>query len=168
MVRPLAERRAADVLRASILDRLMTGETGAGVRSVHEYIGVRQLRDSIARDLEWLLNTKFTEFLDLDQFPEAKASILTYGVPDFSTYSWQSTSDAAGIARILEETIRRFEPRLVPRSIKVEVGPNPGVADFSLGFRISAVLHVDPIREAVSFDTTLDFDSAAIHVRGEG
>lgn len=144
----------------------MAGETGSGAREVYEYIGVRELRDSIARDLEWLLNSKFTKFLDLERFPEAQNSILTYGVPDFSSYSWRSSSDALAISRILEETIRRFEPRLLPRSIKVEAGENSEVDNFSLGFRIHAVLNVDPIREAVSFDTSIDFESTAVHVKG--
>jgi type VI secretion system protein ImpF len=163
---PLAESRD-DALRPSILDRLIAGETGAGARSVYQYIGVRELRDSIARDLEWLLNTKLTRLLDLDRFPEAKDSILTYGVPDFSTYSWRNASDANAISRILEETIRRFEPRLLPRSIRVEVLPHADVDDFTLGFRINAVLDVDPIHEAVSFDTAIDFESTAVHVKGE-
>ena len=66
---------------------------------------------------------------------------------------WRSAADAMRISKILEETIRRFEPRLLPRSIKVEGTPNSSVDDFTLGFRISAVLNVDPIREQVSFDT---------------
>jgi type VI secretion system protein ImpF len=142
-VNPQLADRSDEALRPSILDRLMAGETGAGARDVYEFIGVRELRDSIARDLEWLLNTKFTEFLDLDRFPEAKKSILTYGVPDFSNFSWRNASDANSIARVLEETIRRFEPRLLPRSIKVEALSNQDVDDFSLGFRINAILEVD-------------------------
>jgi type VI secretion system protein ImpF len=166
MSRPLASRPNSDTLRQSVMDRLIAGETGAGSRGVYEYIGVRELRDSIARDLEWLLNSKFTEFLELEKFPEAKNSILTYGVPDFSTFSWRSSGDAALIARTLEETIRRFEPRLLPRSIRVEPLPNGDIDDFTLGFRINAVLNVDPIRESVSFDTAIDFESTAVHVKG--
>ncbi|MCH7600946.1 MAG: type VI secretion system baseplate subunit TssE [Myxococcales bacterium] len=161
----MAERHN-DALRPSILDRLMAGETGAGARAAYEYIGVRELRNSVARDLEWLLNTKFTQSLDLDQFPEAQNSILTYGVPDFSTYSWRNASDAHSIARILGDTIRRFEPRLLPRSIKVEVLPNPDIENFSIAFRIEAILNVDPIRETVSFDVAIDFESTSVYVKG--
>lgn len=164
----MADRRDSDVLRTTVLDRLIAGETGAGARGVYEYIGVRELRDSIARDLEWLLNTKLTQALDLENFPEAKNSILSYGVPDFSTYSWRNINDANSIARILEETLRRFEPRLVPRTIKVEVLDNPNIDDFSIAFRINGELNMDPIGEAVSFDTAIDFESTAVHVKGDG
>ncbi len=163
----MASRRTQNELRASILDRLIAGESGAGSRSAYDYIGVRELRDSIARDLEWLLNSKFTDFLDLGDFPEAKESILTYGVPDFSTYSWRNAADATAIARILEDAIRRFEPRLLARSIKVDVLPNADIDDFTIRFRINATLDVDPIREPVSFDTAIDFDSTAVHVKGD-
>ena len=107
MNRPLAEHRD-DALRPSILDRLIAGETGAGTRSVYEYVGVRELRDSIARDLEWLLNTKFTEFLDLEKFPEAKNSILTYGVPDFSTYSRRNDSDGVFVTCTIDNRAPRY------------------------------------------------------------
>ena len=163
----MASRRTQDDLRASILDRLIAGESGTGSRAAYDYIGVRELRDSIARDLEWLLNSKYSEFLDLEDFPEARDSMLTYGVPDFSTYSWRNAGDATAIARILEEAIRRFEPRLLPRSVKVEVVPNNDVDDFTLGFRINATLWVDPIREAIAFDTAIDFESTAVRVTGE-
>ncbi len=167
MALPLAERRGEPALQLSVLDRLIAGETGAGTRGVHDYVGVRELRNAVARDLEWLLNSKFTAFLDLDQFPEAHNSILTYGVADFSNYSWQNASDAHAIARVLEDTIRRFEPRLLPRTIKVDAMPTPDDVDnFTLGFRIHAVLNVDPIRESVHFDTAIDFESTAVHVKG--
>jgi type VI secretion system protein ImpF len=167
MTLAVADRRD-EVLRTSFMDRLIAGESGAGTRGVYEYIGVSELRDSIARDLEWLLNTKLSDFLDLERFPEAQKSILTYGVPDFSTYSWRNISDANAIARILENTLRKFEPRLIPRTIKVDVLTNSDVDNFSLGFRISASLNTGPVGEAVSFDTSIDFESTAVHVTGAG
>lgn len=163
----MANRRTQDDLRASLLDRLIAGESGRGTRPAYDYIGVRELRDSIARDLEWLLNSKFTAFLDLEGFPEAQASMLTYGVPDFSTYSWRNAGDASAISRIIEGAIRQFEPRLLPRSIKVDVLPSGDIDDFTLNFKISATLDVDPIREAISFDTAIDFESTAVHVKGD-
>ncbi len=153
----------ADRLRPSLLDRLIGDEPGTP-RGVYGYIGLRELRESVARDLEWLLNSKRWLPYDLEEFPEANDSALTYGVPDFSTYSWRNPGDADQIARLIEDTVRRFEPRLAPNSIKVELLPSGAVDDFKLSFRIDAVLHVEPVHEAVSYDTEMDLESTAIRI----
>jgi type VI secretion system protein ImpF len=155
-----------DSVRASILDRLI-GSESIGPRGVYEWGGARELRAAVARDLEWLLNTKaWLPYDNVEGMTEARESILTYGVPDFSTRSWRSHSDSREIARAIETVIRRFEPRLVARSVKVEIIPSDDVADFRLKLRIDGHLHVDPISEPVSFDSDIDFDSGSFSVRG--
>jgi len=156
------------VLRASVLDRLLAGESSTGGRGVHDQLGVRELRSAVARDLEWLLNSRRWVTWDLEELEEARESILTYGVPDFSTYSWRNQGDAKSISKVLEEVIRRFEPRLLPGSIRVELLPSGDVDDFQIRFRIDAVLYVEPIREPVSFDTDVDLAGNWIDVRSSG
>lgn len=166
--RAMARSDSEGVLRASVLDRLLAGESSSGGRTVHEHVGVRELRNAVARDLEWLLNSRRWVTWDLGELEEARESILTYGVPDFSTYSWRNKSDAQSISKLLEEVIRRFEPRLLPRSVRVEALPSGDVDDFRVRLRIDAVLHVEPISEPVSFDTDVDLDNSWIDVRGAG
>jgi type VI secretion system protein ImpF len=156
------------VLRASVLDRLLAGESSTGGSGVHDHLGVRELRNAVARDLEWLLNSRRWVTWDFEELEEARESILTYGVPDFATYSWRNQGDAKTISKVLEEVIRRFEPRLLPGSIRVELLPSGDVDDFRIHFRIDAVLYVEPIREAVSFDTDVDLDRSWIDVKGSG
>jgi len=156
-----------DVLRGSVLDRLIAGEGSGGSSSSYGYVGVRELRDSVALHLEWLLNSKRWCPWDLEAFKEARESNLTYGLPDLSTYSWRSGKDAGRIGEFIKEAIRRFEPRLQPQSIKVEVLPAGGVDDFSVGFRIHGILNVDPIREPVTFNSDMDMTTNEIHVSGE-
>jgi len=156
-----------DVLRGSVLDRLIAGEGRGGSGVSYGYVGVRELRDSVALHLEWLLNSKQWCPWDLEDFKEARESNLTYGLPDLSTYSWRSGSHANKIAGFITEAIRRFEPRLQPQSIKVEVLPSGGVDDFQVAFKIHAVLNVDPIREPVTFNSDMDMATNEIHVSGD-
>jgi len=153
-------------LRPGVLDRLMLPEGGAVRARLHEVDG-RDLCAAVARDLDWLLNTKRWLPEDLADFPEANQSILTYGLPDLSTFSWRNAGDSSAIARLLEETIRRFEPRLRERSVKVTPLESNDVDDFRLRFRIDATLEVDPIVLPVSFDTSVDFDASRIQLKGE-
>jgi type VI secretion system protein ImpF len=153
-------------LRPSVLDRLIA-PTGPGRRGALETVGLRELYAAVARDLDWLLNTKRWLPTTLQSFPEASESVLTYGLPDLSIYSWRHHADSVAICRLLEETIRRFEPRLRARTVQVKPLPAGDVDDFRLRFRIEAVLHVEPIRAPVAFDTEVDLGVSGIRVKGQ-
>ncbi len=160
----MADPAESNVLRPSLLDRLI-GDEPDRPRGLQTYVGFRELRDSVGRDLEWLLNSKRSP-LDLDAFAEARESLLSYGVPDFSVYSWRSPTDANRIAQAIEEAIQRFEPRLAAGSVKVEILPSGDIDDFRLRFRIDALLQVEPLSEPVSFDTEIDFESTSVRISG--
>ena len=152
----------SDVLRPSIVDRLIAPPRSGGA---FHGISVRELREAVARDLEWLLNTRiWYPWENLDRLEEARASILTYGMPELSTFSWSVPEDARTIAGLIEKAVRTFEPRLLPRSVKCEVLPSRDVSDFSLRIRIEAILQVDPISEPVAFDTALDFGGGGLRI----
>ena len=158
-------------LRASLLDRLSQppDEGRSGGAGAIEAVGLRDVFESVTRDLDWLLNTKrWFPTEDLEGFRHATGSILTYGLPDLSAYSWRVEADARSVARVLEETIGRFEPRLREGSVRVTpvAAASPDHDPFRLRFRIEAVLQVEPIRAPVSFDTEVDFDSSQVSVRG--
>ena len=154
------------VLRPSLIDRF-SKRPDREESAFFEGIGIRDLKAEVARDLEWLLNTRMwlpPEAKDLEGLDEARQSLVTYGIPDLSTFSWANPQDRKKIARLVETAIRTFEPRLLSRSIRCEILPSEEVSDFSLKLRIDAVLHVDPISEHVSFDSAADFEGGGISV----
>lgn len=163
----MASSDSSDVLRPSVIDRLMKREEGKSERVYFEGIGVRDLRESVARDLAWLLNTRIWLPLDSGEYehlPESRDSVLTYGLPDLSIFSWANPQDCRKIASMVEKTIRTFEPRLVGRTVKCEILPSEDVADFTVRLRIEAILHVDPISEHVTFDSVADIEGGGIQV----
>lgn len=162
----MAERGAGDMLRPSIIDRL-SGRSGGRRGGEFQPIGIRELKEAVARDLEWLLNTRVWLPQDPEQMAElkeARESLLSYGIPDLSTFSWASPSDCQRIAARVEQAIRIFEPRLLPSSVRCEIITSTDTSDFSLKLRIEAVLYVEPISEHVTFDTKADFDGGGIRV----
>jgi type VI secretion system protein ImpF len=154
---------SSEILRPSFLDRLIE-RPRPGDQSSFSGIGVRELKRAVARDLEWLLNTRVWLPWSLEELEEAHASILSYGMPDLSVYSWAHPSDAQTIAEIIERTVRTFEPRLLSHSVKCSVSPSEGIADFSLRIRIEAVLHVEPITEPVAFDSGIDIEGGGLRI----
>ena len=163
----MADSGSSDIIRPSVLDRLMRRPATRSEQMYYEGIGLRELKMSVARDLAWLLNTRMwipPEADDLKGLDETRNSIITYGIPDLSIFSWASPQDCKQIAAMVETAIRTFEPRLLARSVHCEILPSEDVADFSVKLRIEAVLYVEPIREHVTFDSVADFDGGGIRI----
>ena len=160
----MARDQSKDTLRGSILDRL-TGEHGAS--STFGAISHSDMKRSLQRDLNWLLNTRAWLPDDLSEYPEARSSMLAFGLPDFTSFSWKNVGDQKLICAALEEALRAFEPRLVGRTIRVSpVDYDEYEVSLFVHLRIEAILNVEPYTEPVSFDTEIEIDSGAINVKG--
>jgi type VI secretion system protein ImpF len=149
----------------SILDRLIDTEPGVADRmwsSRAESLG--QLKNSVRRDLEWILNTRRGRSVN-PSLQALNRSVFVYGMPDLATYTLDSASDRARLKRELTTVIERFEPRL--QAINIVSIEEERVAH-ALQFRIEALLRTESAVEPVSFDTVLELSSGEYQVRGEG
>jgi len=157
---------AEQPLLPSVLDRLI--DEAPGVTSEPPSSRSRllaQLKESIKRDLEWLLNTKQANEPPPPGLDHAIDSLLTFGLPDFTTTSLSLDQDQALLRRALQTAITRFEPRLSGVVVTLE---HSRELDRSLRFRIDAMLRTDPDPEPVTFDSVLDLSTRAFQVRGDG
>lgn len=159
----MAPAKPQEILRGSVLDRLSSSYR---TRSADGEVGLREIHDAVMRDLERLLNSRVWWPADLDDFEEAAESLLTYGIPDMSSFSWTSSTDNRTVTKLVEEAIKAFEPRLLARSVKVTPLERDSVDDFSVKMRIDAILQVEPYTERVTFDTELDMETGAMHLSG--
>lgn len=160
-----ARASSTSVLRPTLLDRLIEPRDG----TAYPAVGLRELKRSVARDLEWLLNTRneLVRSPALANLAEARASVLTYGVPDNSMSSRNSRNDLARVRREIASAVRIFEPRLVPATVVIsELSESKDLADSSLRFRIEGTLHVEPITEPVSFDSSIELTTGEFHIDG--
>lgn len=141
-------------------DRLVNAplpEDGGRSTPLHE------IRNSVSRDLENLLNTR-SEGARLipDTFKECRASSLTYGILDFSSYSILNTHDRDRIRRSLEQTIAQHESRLT--RVRVLLEPQRET-DRALRFRVDALLDLGEENEKVQFDAVLQVATQICTVR---
>lgn len=121
------------------------------------------LRDSVSRDLEALLNTRSEGARRIpDAFPECRKSSLTYGIPDFSSYSLLSPGDRDRIRRSIEQTVALHESRLT--RVRVSLDP-PQPNDKALRFKVEALLNLGADREKVQFDAMLQLTTQAYQVK---
>ncbi len=156
----MAGSYSSEVLRHSILDRL--AGTGGSHVSGDLRIGIEDLKNAVLRDVQWLLNTKRPLNLQMENLDETRSSILNYGIPDFTQFSAANGGDCQEVCSLMVEVLRRFEPRLDPRTVAVEHLDITSLTGIAAQFRIHAVLHVDPVRVPVTFDTIVEMDTGAV------
>ena len=126
-------------------------------------VSVTDMRNSVSRDLENLLNTRSEGArLISDSFKECRASSLTYGILDFSSYSLLSPHDRDRIRRSLELAIGLHEGRLT--RIRVTLEPQREL-DRALRFRVDALMELGPDNEKVQFDAVLQLNTQTYAVR---
>ncbi len=158
MARPATARRFS----ASLLDRLTDdlGEVNAGKSLV-------ELRRSVTRDLENLLNTRRELLGEVPaRTVELGRSLKAYGLPDFTSYDLVIDDDRREVERTIQKVIETFEPRLERIVVAVDEGRSE-TAVRSVHFRIDAHLRVDPQPEPVVFDAVLELNSQQYEVRGD-
>ncbi len=114
---------------------------------------IEELKDTVARDLEALLNTR-SSIPDelLKAYPECSRSMVTYGLGDFADRCLSSPSDRAAICASIEKTIACHEPRLRKVRANLDLG---GESVNRLNFSITAVLVASVSQEPVNFDAVL-------------
>ncbi len=151
-------------VRPSLLDRLIDYEPEYSREAPASRVkNLRILKQSVRRDLEWLLNTRATPNVP-PELKEVQASVAVYGLPDMTTLSGKSPADKVRLRRSVERALEVFEPRL--EGVVVTIDPEPG-PNLSMRFRIDARLKVDPAPEPVTFDTLLQIGSGEFRVKGE-
>jgi type VI secretion system protein ImpF len=151
-------------LRPSVLDRLFDNEPHNQVEhdpGHHQLL--KQLRNSVRRDLEHLLNTRFYILEPSDDYPELDCSLLNYGLPDLATVNIIDIEKRNQFTRKLEQTLRQFEPRF--KSVKISFLDNSDNNDRTLRFRIDAVIYADPLPEVVVFDSVLESVTRTVNVK---
>ena len=149
----------------SILDRLLDDAPAISQEPiVNQFQNVRGLERVVARDLEALLNARQETLKELpSEFTEVNGSLITYGLPDLTSFSVDIDDDRNRIRRILEQVINTFEPRLARVHVTLE---SPRAHDRGLRFSINALLRVDPAPEPVRFDAVLQVNTQQYTVKG--
>ncbi len=126
---------------------------------------LRLLKNSLRRDLEWLLNSRQNPEAVGPEYRELERSLFNYGLPDATTMSWTSVADRQKLSRLIQVTLARFEPRI--SRLKVIPLESAGAARHVLRFQIEGLLDMDPAPEHISFDTVLQLSTGDYQVKGE-
>lgn len=142
-------------LRPSIIDRLFDDEPENRHEVEHgQHHKLKQLRSSVRRDLENLMNTRYRVVAPGEQYTELDKSLLNYGLPDLATINISDLDKRKEFTTKMEKILKEFEPRF--KSVNVSYRDNNENTDRTLRFRIDATLYADPAPEVVIFDSILE------------
>jgi type VI secretion system protein ImpF len=149
----------------SILDRLIDSNPSASTDAPPTRANsMRQLKNSLRRDLEWLLNTRQSPEAVGEGTSELRRSLYNFGLPDTTALTVHSTQDQNRMLWMLETAVTTFEPRLM--GVRVTLEPVTAGSRI-LRFQIQGLLRVDPAPERVAFDTVLELTKGEYEVRGD-
>jgi type VI secretion system protein ImpF len=145
-------------LLAPVLDRLLGH--GADINQPHQIL--RQLRESVRRDLEFLFNTRLRCISPQEDAKHLQNSLLNYGLPDMATVNLTSADSRKDFCRVIERTILKNDPRI--KSVNVKNDDKIDNEDPNIRFRVEAILHTNPAPELIVFDSALNPISQTVNV----
>jgi type VI secretion system protein ImpF len=148
----------------SVLDRLLDDDPSAPHDTQKTRTQVlRELRASVRRDLENLLNTRINWSTWPEHLTELETSLANYGLPDFSSSSMGSADQREAFRELIEDTLRRYETRF--KTVKVTLLDNSEPLDRTLRLRIDALLHADPDPEPIAFHSLMEPVSQSVQIK---
>ena len=154
-------------LRPSIIDRLFDDEPeNQNEIDPGQHHKLTQLRRSVRRDLENLMNARFRVMEPNEEYQELDKSLLNYGLPDLATINITDLDKRKEFTSRMEKILKEFEPRF--KKVNVSYMDNKDNLDRTLRFRIDATLYADPSPEVVVFDSILEPVTRSISIEDTG
>lgn len=150
---------------SSLLDRLLDDDPRTSTEAqVESHYDINRYKQAVARDLEALLNTRcvLLNGEDLEPFPHAKDSLLSFGITDLSSLSLLNPDDRMYLKDSIRKTIERHEPRLTKVRVNLDITKE---SNRMLRFRVDALLKVHPSKPPVSFDAMLQLSTNTYQVK---
>lgn len=162
----MADQSNRDALQPSLLDRLTDNAPSAkSEASERSSLNLRQLRRAVMRDLSWLLNTgNLGAIVNLDDVPEVQSSVLNYGMPDMAGMT-VSSMDMRSIERLVRNSILRFEPRIIGKTLQVKINLQQDEMNRNaLNLDIEGDLWAHPAPLRLHLKTALDLETGEVAV----
>ncbi len=153
----MAEANRHDRLQPSLLDRLTDDSPEQRRESLdRQVLTMQQLRAAVLRDLSWLLNTTHLGATDdLVDVPLVSTSTLNYGVPGF-TGIVVADDRISSLEQAIATSIKQYEPRIRPASVRVRARAGGGEAGARLVFEIQGELWAQPVPQQLFLETSVD------------
>lgn len=154
-------------LQPSLLDRLVDHAPDQVREGDDKRTLTRQaLRQAVLRDLGWLFNaTGHGLGMDERRYPHAARSVLNYGLPMLSG-QFTSSIQRVSMEQALKNAIVQFEPRILPRTLEVELTMEGSALDSHnrIGLQIRGMLWAQPVPLEFLMRSRIDLEEGRIEI----
>ncbi|MCG6860501.1 MAG: type VI secretion system baseplate subunit TssE [Chromatiaceae bacterium] len=161
----MAELSLQERLQPSLLDRLRDDhpEEQSVDKVNSRVLTLSQLRQSVQRDIAWLLNACNLE-REVKGYSEVEKSTINYGIPDLAGFT-VSSLDVGVLEKTIEQALENFEPRLLKNSIRLRAELDAEkMSHNTLLIDIECDLWAFPAPIELLLRTELDFESGEVSV----
>lgn len=142
-------------IRISLLDRLIDDEPeNSNEAPLSDKEKLRIIQQSVRRDLENLLNTRYRCVAWPPEYELIDESLINYGIPDFTAASLNAAEDSEILIKAIHKAISLFENRLV--DVRVTPVLNDYHYDRTFRFRIEGMLLIEDSKHPVKFDSSME------------
>lgn len=154
----MARTKSEVLVTQSLIDRLTDREQWPETRAA----SISMYRDSLKRDVEWLLNTRQPVMPELESYPEVAASVFNFGLPDLHSFDGSAGKEENALTVALEKCIRTFEPRINQPHVYLS---RTDLLSRSLRFHVEGQIVYENMEEEIKFDTVLELISGEYEVK---
>ena len=154
----MARTKSEVLVTQSLIDRLTDREQWPETRAA----SISMYRDSLKRDVEWLLNTRQPVMPELESYPEVAASVFNFGLPDLHSFDGSAGKEENALTVALEKCIRTFEPRINQPRVYLS---RTDLLSRSLRFHVEGQILYENMEEEIKFDTVLELISGEYEVK---
>jgi type VI secretion system protein ImpF len=151
-------KKTENLVTQSLVDRLVDVDEWPTTRSN----SIRMYRDSLKRDIEWLLNTRRPPIDNIQSYPKSSASVIHYGLTDINAFTGSAERDENALLLSIVQSLREYEPRIQSPRVFLVRTEN---ASRHLRFHIEGRIQFDSVPEDISFDTVLELTSGEYEVK---
>lgn len=162
----MAELTPSERLQPSLLDRLTDEEPAQSQESRNRRVlSIQRLRESVLRDVAWLLNSANLPEPDLRKnHPHVAESVVNYGLPDLAGLT-ASGIDVPELEQMVRQALWDFEPRIMRHTLKVRAhSDGAAMSHNALVFEIEGELWAQPIPLELLLKTEIDLETGDIAV----
>src|SRR5262245_47657754 len=161
----MAELTPTERLQPSLLDRPTDEEPAQDQESrSRRVLSIQRLRESVLRDVAWLLNT--TNLADdglRDRYPDVAQSVVNYGLPDLAGLT-ATAVDVAELESLVRQAILDFEPRILRNTLQVKAHTAEEMNHNALVFEIHGELWAQPVPLELFLKTEIELESGEFAV----
>ncbi len=160
----MAKNSSTQALTPSIFDRLLDYNPSSNTEGqVSRGQVIKELRESVRRDLEFLLNSRRPCISLPKKWQQLEDTVINYGIPDYTGVNLDVDDERVKFASLIERIILKNETRL--KSVKITVIDESESMDRTFHFRIDGILKVEPAVKPVVFDSIMEPVSRTFEVK---